>query len=102
MCKDKNNIVREKKYKNYNKELTKVIRNAKILYETKEMQKIKFDTRKTWQYVKERLKSKKKEQEIDFVFDNDRIVMDKRGMANAFNELWSWREPCKRYPKCRC
>lgn len=58
--KEKTNKNAKEKYKKYDKILSRVIYKAKELHETNMLRKIQFDTKKTWQYVNEKLNKGKK------------------------------------------
>lgn len=92
--KSKNNPgdrVSEDLYKNYAKNLNKVIARAKYLYELNKVQKIQNNSRKLWEFVKKKLNKNKVGNSncIDYIEENGEKISNPKDIADTFNNFFS-------------
>lgn len=89
--KDANNESMKKKYKEHTKKLDKMIYDAKISHEQKNVQKNINDPKKLWEYINTKIskKSKKNAYIPHLVDEANKKITDNFEIASKFNEFFS-------------
>lgn len=89
--KNPSNVSLKKDFKNYEKILNKVIKDAKCKYDKKKIESCKQNTKHLWDFIKDKLdKKSKKGNKIDFIKgDNGTKITNLKEMANYMNTYFS-------------
>lgn len=87
------NTVIKKEYKDYLKVLNKIIKDAKIIYEKKQIERNSNNIRNLWRIINTKVNKKPKtstNDSIDYVIDsNENKVYDKKEIAKVLNKFYS-------------
>ena len=73
----------------YNNILRRLIRNAKATFFNSQFDKYKYDTKRTWDTIKDILHSPSSKKPIDYYIINEQTVSNKTDIAEEFNNYFA-------------
>lgn len=87
---DSKNLELKKNYKDYEKILNKIIKDAKYKYDQSTFNKCGKDSKSLWSFINKKINrcKKNKNKTIDSVLDDGKIVTDKNCIADVFNKFF--------------